>query len=629
MRKRLLVLLGSATIAFAACQGATSPSPAATGTQAPPASPAESPVGSPDGSPAPTQGGSDEPINLTDSEYDEEIEEGTQGGQLIIGDWQEANQFNPYYLGQVTEANVASAVWSTLFQFSHDYKYVADLATEIPTTENGGVVVPGEDGDAMTVTWTLRDGLKWSDGEDLTCDDFLYAYEWVLDPENVGVITTGWDDLKEDGFECVSDTEIVMHFENIFEGYITMVVAPLPRHFLGDIPIADQANGAGFRAEEVADLPVSGAFKFDTVTPGQELRLVRNENGRSFTRQEPAYLDTLIFKWYGDADAMIAGYRGGEIDVATDLQDSDLPKVEDLGDQVSAIPALLYEFLRPNWSDADAFDEATQTGGCSRNPQVQDRGEGCPMADPAMREAVAFAIDKNAINARLLGNTVQVANTSVSPGAWFFADQPPATYDPDRAKQILEEAGWTEGSDGVREKDGLRAKIELCTTTRQVRIDTLALIAGWLRDIGVEAVVNPVDASAIFADYNEATLETPCALAKSNFDLAEHAFSSSIDPLGNYYSYHSSQFEPDGANDAQVSDPEIDAAMDTVRTSVDFQEIRDAMADFQRVFAEKTVEIPLYYRKNVELVSPEVGNFFANPTQAGLTWNAADWYVKS
>jgi peptide/nickel transport system substrate-binding protein len=479
----------------------------------------------------------------------------------------------------------------------------------------------------MTVTWTLKDGLMWSDGEPLTCDDYLYAYEWVLDEDNVGVITTGWDNITE--FECVSDTEMVLHFDQIYEGYISLLTAPLPRHYLEEIPMTDQVNGAGMRAEEVPDLPVSGPFKFESVTPGQELRLIRNDNYKSFSRGEPAYLDRLIFKWYGDLDAMIAGYKGGEIDFATDLRDSDLPKVQDLGEQVSAIPALLYEFLRPNWSDADAFDEELQIGGCSRNPAVQDRGEGCPMADPAMRQAVSFAIDKNAINARLLGNTVQVANTSVSPGAWFFADQAPATYDPARAMQILEDAGWTDSDgDGIREKEGVKAKIELCTTINQTRTDTLALIAGWLKDVGVDSVVNPVDAANIFAAYNEATLETPCALAKSNFDLAEHAFSSSIDPLGNYFSYHSSQYEPDGANDAQVNHPEIDEAMDAVRNNVDFEVVRDAMAEFQRIYVEQTVEIPLYYRKNVELIGPRLGNFFANPTQAGPTWNAGDWYAK-
>src|SRR4029453_6634867 len=154
---------------------------------------------------------------------------------------------------------------------------------------------------------------------------------------------------------------------------------------------------------------------------------------------------------------------------------------------------------------------------------------------------------------------------------------------------------------------------ELCTTTRQVRIDTLALIASWLKDVGIEGISNPVDAGNIFADYNEATADTPCALATSNFDLAEHAFSSSIDPLGNYFSYHSSQFEPDGANDAQVVDTSIDASLDTVKNSVDFAVIKDAMAEFQKVYVEKTVEIPLYSPKNVNLFGPKLGNFNANP----------------
>jgi peptide/nickel transport system substrate-binding protein len=621
MRKRLVGLLAGAVVVFAACGTAASPSPSAS------APAASQPAGSEAPAASASAGGGE--IDLTGTDY--APEEGTDGGQIIIGDWQEANQFNPYYASQVTEANVASATWATLTVLTHDYRYAPDLATDVPTVDNGGVKAPGDDGDAMTVTWTLRDGLKWSDGEDLTCDDFKYAAEWVLNEENVGVITAGWEDLKggAEGIECTSDTEMVWHFETIFEGYILMVPCPLPRHYLEAIPMADQVNGAGFRADEAPNLPTSGAFKFESVTPQQELRLARNENYTSFSTGKPAHLDNLIWKWYGDADLMIAGFKAGEVDFATDLQDSDIPKVQDLGDQVSAIPALLYEFLRPNWSEGP-FNAETKTGGCSRNPAVQDRGEGCPMADPAMREAVAFAIDKNEINSRLLGGTVQVANTNVSPGAWFFADQSPATFDPARAQQILEDAGWTDSDgDGTREKEGLKAKIELCTTTRQVRIDTLALIADWLKDVGIEAVSNPVDSTAIFADYNEATADTPCGLSVSNFDLAEHAFSSSIDPLGNYFNYHSSQFEPDGANDAQVVDPGIDAALDTVKNSVDFAVIKDAMAEFQKIYVEKTVEIPLYYRKNVELVGPTLGNFFANPTQAGPTWNAVDWFKKS
>jgi len=476
------------------------------------------------------------------------------------------------------------------------------------------------------VTWKLRDGLKWSDGKDMTCDDFKYAWEWVMDPDNVAVITSGFEDLT--AWDCPSASDMVLHFRNIFEGYLLMVVAPLPRHYLSPLAIADQVKGAGFRPDEIAGLPTSGAFKFESVTPGAELRLVRNEFYRGWKSGRAAHLDSLVFKWYGDPDAMIAGFRSGEVDIATDLQDSDLPKVEDLGDQVSAIPSLTYEYLRPNWYTPDGFNAETQVGGCSKNPAVADRGPGCPMSDPAMREAVAYAIDKNEINTRLLGGLAQVANTFVSPGAWFYADQPPTSYDPDKARQLLDDAGWTDtDGDGIREKDGTKAKIELCTTTRQVRQDTLALVAAWLKDVGIDTVINPVDPANIFADYNESTVDTPCVLSHANFDLALHATSSSIDPLGNYFSYHSSQFDPVGVNNAGVNDPDIDKALDTLKNSVDFKVILGAMTDMQVTYTEKSVEIPLYYRKQVDLHAARLGNFVANPTQAGPTWNVVDWYV--
>jgi peptide/nickel transport system substrate-binding protein len=606
MRQRLIALLIGGTLIATACgSGTPSGEPSGSGAAAtqPPAGASTPPSASAGGA-----------IDLFGTAY--APQDGPDGGTLIIGDWQEANLFNPFYISQQTEANVISATWATLVVFTHDYKYAPDLASDVPTLDNGGVQVPGEDGAAMTVTWTLRDGLKWSDGEPLTCDDFKYAWEWVLDPDNVGVVLSGYEDIET--FDCPSDTEMVLHYRNIYEGYITTQVAPLPRHYLEPIPVADQVTGAGFRPDEVANLPVSGAFKFESVTPAAELRLAKNPNYTSWKTGKAAHLDTLIFKWYGDADLMIAGFKAGEIDVATDLQDSDLPKVEDLGEQVSAIPALTYEFLRPNWSTEE----------CSLNASVTDRGDGCPMADPAMREAVAYAIDKNEINSRLLGGTVQVANTAITPSAWFYADQQPATFDPAQAETILEEAGWVDADgDGVRERDGVKAKIELCTTTRQVRIDTLALVANWLKDVGIEAVANPVDSTAIFASYNESSRETPCVLRRSNFDLALHAFTSSIDPLGNYFNYHSSQFVPAGVNDAQVSDAGLDAALDTVKNSVDFEVIKDAMAEFQQIYVEKTVEIPLYYRQNVDLHVPGVGNFTANPTQAGPTWNAVDWYL--
>ncbi|HYN69134.1 MAG TPA: ABC transporter substrate-binding protein, partial [Candidatus Eisenbacteria bacterium] len=366
MRRQLFGVLASAALVLAGCSPDMSPRPTSTG-------------------PARTSTATTTPeaVDLVDTTYSPEV--GATGGGLVVGDWQEANEFNPYYLRLATEANVASAAWASLVTLTSNHRYAPDLATEIPTTANGGVKVPGDGTDAMTVTWTLKEGLKWSDGLDLTCDDFRYAWEWVLEPDNERVITAGWNLIS--AVDCPSPTQLVLHFTDVFEGYINLMTAPLPRHYLEKLPLAEQVQGAGFRADDLMNLPVSGAFKFDAVFPAAELRLVRNDNYRGWKSAKAANLDTLVFKWYGEADALIAAFASGDVDVAMDLGPAHLPEVnaQGLHDQVVAVPALLYEFLRPNWADGTAADATTGVGGCSRNALVTDRGAGCPMADPAMR----------------------------------------------------------------------------------------------------------------------------------------------------------------------------------------------------------------------------------------------------
>lgn len=614
MRKRTLALLAITSIAFAACGSAAS-NPPSTSPTTPPVTAA----------PTPTP----ETVSITDTKYAPEA--GTNGGTLLIGDWQEANNFQPYYQGQVTEANVTSATFAGLIVATYDYKYAPDLATDIPTVANGGVKVPGDGSDAMTVTWTLRDGLKWSDGVDLTCADVAFTWKWILDPANTGLYggTVGWDQIT--GIDCPTPTTIVEHWKTIYEGY-TGIGLPLPEHYLKDIPIADQVKGAGWTPDEMPKVPTSGAFKFDSVTTGQQLKLTRNDYYKGFKSGAPAHLDSLIFKWYGDPATMITGYANKEVDIITDLLAADIPSLQAQGipdSEISAISSLTYEFLRPNWADGTKADAATGVGGCSRNPVVADRGTGCPAGDPAFRQALAYAVNKDEINQRVLGGLEAIGQTSVAPDAYYYDKTVVApSFNVDKANEILDTAGWVKGADGIREKNGLKAEIELCSTTRQARIDTLKLIAQQLLVVGIKAIPNNVNASDIFATYNEGNKDTPCALSHSNFDVAEHAFSVSIDPIGNYPTYHSSQFEPTGSNDAQVSDPDLDAALTAVSTTVDFVEVKKAMATFQKVYVDKTVEIPLYFRKQVDTVSPTVGNFFGNPTSAGPTWNAVDWYVK-
>ena len=601
-------------LALAACQSAVSPSPPGSAT---PVAPVGSPLPvspGPSGAPSGAPGGSPRPEpEAVRTGYAPAA--GKKGGTVVVGDWQEANQFHPYFVSQPTDLRVAAATWSTLVTVTADGRYAPDLAASIPTTANGAVRMPGDEGDAMTVDWVLRDGLAWSDGQPLTCDDFKYAWEWVNDPGNVGVVPSGFEDISD--FVCKSPTEMVWRFDRVYSGYLSLMTAPLPRHFLSAIPLEDQAAGAGFRAAEVSKLPVSGPFAFESVTPGSEIRLVRNPGYLSPARGERPYLDRLTFKWYPDVAALIAAYRRRDVHVAANLGTADVPKVANLRQQVSVVASTTYEALRPNWSPTN----------CSSSQAIANRGPGCPMSDPAMRQAVAAAIDRDAIAKAVPGAPVPILGAAVAPHSWFHANPPSIASDPARARSILDGAGWVAGADGIRRKDGLAARVEICTTDQAVRTATVGRVVAWLKDVGIEAVPTVVTAEQMFA-HEDATAETPCALSRGNFDLAAQALTSPMEPLDAFFAYHGSQVTPNGANEASIDDPAINGVLDAVRGSVDLEVIGQALAQFQGLYVGQAVEIPLYFEKRVELVHPRLRNVAASPGRSGSTWNVADWSIQ-
>ena len=603
--RRSLGLLAATAILVSACGASTTPSPSPTEAPATPP-PAESPSAEPS---APAEG-----PDLFSTTYESRRVDGVKGGTLIIGEWQEANLFNPFYQGQVIEATITTAVFRSFVTTTDDFRYTGDLAQNpLPTIQNGGVVIPGDNGEGMKVTFKLRDGLLWSDGTPLTCADAEATWKWVVNPDNSGLYggTTGWEDIT--GFDCSDPATVVVNFKQQYFDYLSVTFQwIMQKAYIESIPIKDQVNGKGWAATDLPSIPVSGPFKYDVVTPGQELRLARNDNYKNPVTGETAYLDGVVWKWYGDADAMIAGFRAGETDYISDLADADLPKVLDLGDQVKALPALQYEFLRPQWGP------------------ITPSGKPGPMSDLAMREAFQVAVDKDGINNRLMGGLAEIAYTNTSPEAWYYdptVEQ--RKFDLEKAKQILDEGGWAVGADGVREKDGMKAEINLCTTTRQLRQDTLALVAADLAKIGIKATVQAVSAADIFATYNEGTDETPCNLDRHvGWDVALHTFSVTLSPNGNYPVYESSQVAPKGSNAAQINDPELDKILNELKTTADFSKGLDLMKTFQKIYVEKVVEVPIYFRKDVNVVQPYVKNWFGNPSSTGHTWNAQDWFIQ-
>ena len=257
---------------------------------------------------------------------------------------------------------------------------------------------------------------------------------------------------------------------------------------------------------------------------------------------------------------------------------------------------------------------------------------GCPMADPAMRAGDRLRDRQGRRSTPGSSAAPSRSPTRTSrpePGSTRTRRRRRSTRR--RRRAILEEAGWTDSDgDGIREKDGLKAKIELCTTTRQVRIDTLALIADWLKDVGHRRRRRTRSTRRRSSRPTTSPRATRRARStRDNFDLAEHAFTSSIDPLGNYFNYHSSQLEPDGANDAQVDD-----AADR-RGDGRGQEQR-RLQRHQGRDGRVPEALRREDRRDPAVLPPErrpprrrrPATSSATRPRPGPTWNAVDWYVK-
>jgi peptide/nickel transport system substrate-binding protein len=372
--------------------------------------------------------------------------------------------------------------------------------------------------------------------------------------------------------------------------------------------------GAGFRPEDLPNVPVSGPFKFASRTEGVETVMVRNDKWKNPYSGESAKLDSIKYVVCGDPDTCIAKFRAGELDIVTDLDGNSFATTKDLGAEQKAQSVFTYEFFRPNHAADD----------CSiLEPIKTQRGGGCPMSDPAMRKALAQATDKEAIWSRILGEAGVVASSSVTPLAWFYKEGTPVKFDLEAAKKTLTDAGWVDSDgDGIVEKDGVSAILEFCTTRKAVRKSTIAYVAGDLARIGIKAVYN--GGGTIFAPWTESDESLSCNLARGNYDVALHAYSSGIEAVSLYGTYHSTKFQPDGQNDAKVNDPALDAELDIIKGTIDLDKIAAAAAKVQDIMAATTVEIPLYYWMGIELVSAKVGGFLSNPTQAGPLWNAGD-----
>ncbi len=540
-------------------------------------------------------------------------ERGSDGHVSIIY-WQAPSILNPYLSGGTKDHEAVSMVLEPLARFDESGNLTPWLAASVPTVGNGGVSA-----DLKTITWTLRDGLLWSDGSPVTVADVVFTAEYCRDTAGGCSQLAKFDEVTE--VKAVDDLTVEVTFG---------VPKPYPYGpFVGATsPILQKAQFAdctGARAPECSEanfIPIgTGPFRVTEFRSNDVISLEANPHYRDPAK--PAFA-TVTFKGGGDAAAAArAVLETGEFDYAWNLQLAPdvLQSMQAAGKGVVVSSfGTLVERLLVNLTDpAPELGNARSTR-AHPHPFLSER---------AVRKALSMAIDRELLVEVGYGQAARpTCNVVPAPEVYASAaNEDCLVQDIEDAKRLLDEAGWRPGPDGIRQKDGVRLSILYQTSTNAVRQDFQALIKQWWSEIGVEVVLRDIDASVFFGGDPG----RPDTYEKFFADIEMYANNfEGADPepyLGGWRCGNeprpASQWR--GANVPRYCSEKYDRLLGEMAKTGDLGERARLAKAMNDLLVQDHVLIPLVYRGRVSAHAHSLGGVLLNTWDSEI-WNIADWY---
>jgi len=536
-------------------------------------------------------------------------------GQLNIIYWQAPSTMNPYLSGGTKEVEAASMVIEPLASYDENGNIVPRLVEELPTVENGGVAE-----DLRSVTWKLKEGILWSDGTPLTAADAVFTWQYCTHPEGGCAQISYYDGVES--IEAVDDLTIKINFsEPKPYPYTTLVGAESPI-----IQKAQFEACIGAKAPECTEQnfnPVgTGPFVVTEFRANDVIQLAANPNYRE--ADKPAFANVL-FKGGGDAaSAARSVLETGEFDYAWNLQVEPelLSQMEAAGNgQVVVSFQTSVERLHLNQTNPD--------------PALGDKRstiEGGPhpfLTDPAVGQALSMAIDRQLLVDVGYGKTGKVT-CNVLPAPEIYASTANdgcVEQDIEGAKQLLEDAGYTVGADGVREKDGVRLSVLYQTSTNSVRQGAQALIKQWWAEIGVETELRNIDASVFFGGDPA----SPDTFQKfyADIEMFTNNFAGA-DPEAYMANWVCSDI-PSPANQWQGNNIQrwcseaYDALVRQMATTAELEKRGEIAKQQNDMLIQSYSIIPLVYRGGTSAHANSLGGVKMTDWDSEL-WNIADWH---
>ncbi|MGB0496903.1 MAG: peptide ABC transporter substrate-binding protein [Rubricella sp.] len=534
-------------------------------------------------------------------------------GQLNIIYWQAPSLLNPYLSGGTKELEAASLVIEPLARYNENGEMVPWLVDEIPTVENGGVSE-----DLTQITWVLSEGITWSDGTPLTAADAVFTWQYCTHPEGGCAQLSNYTDVEN--VEAVDDRTIRITFS---------VPKPFPYGpFVGaQSPIiqaaqfADCLGTAAVQCTEENFYPIgTGPFVVTDFRANDVATFEANPNYR--VPDQPAFA-SVNFKGGGDAaSAARSVLETGEFDYAWNLQVE--PEIlaqmaaAGRGEVISAFGTSV-ERLMVNFTNPDpALGEERAT---LAHPHPF-------LTDPQLVRALSIAIDREIIVEAGYGEAGRpTCNVLPAPAIYASTNNDWCLdYNPEEANRILDELGWERGSDGIRERDGIRLSVLYQTSTNSVRQGTQALIKQMWEEIGVETELRNIDASVFFGGDQS----SPDTFQKFFADIEMYTNNfDGTDPERYMANWACNEIpSPDnlwlGNNMPRYCTEEYDALVAEMSQTADLNERARLAIAMNDMLMNAGAIIPLVHRGGVSARSVTLEGVRMNEWDSEL-WNIAEW----
>ncbi len=510
-----------------------------------------------------------------------------KGGQITVGTSQELETFNPLMPFFEAQRGVQMCIFDSLWRMDPKGNYVPNLAAEIPTQTNGGI---SKDGTLFTVK--LRKNAKWHDGQPFTAKDVVFHWQTILNPKVRVHTTSGFDQIAS----MWTTDDFTVKFK-MKETYAPILVTLsdmyiVPEHILSKSP---DINKDEFNTKR----PIgTGPFKFVEWVMGDHVTLEAN---RAYHGPGP-YLDRVNFKFTPDLNVLFTQLQTGEVDIfgqqgiPADLF-SDVKKLPNV--KAFATPSYTWEAICPNML----------------LPLFHDK---------RVRQAIYFGMDKKPIIDKVYLGVELEAETYIPPMSWAYNPKVKGyhKYDPEKAKQLLEEAGWKVGPDGIRVKDGKRLTIEnACTAGNQQREQTQQILQQQWRNIGVELAINNKPAAVLFGEFYRMskfqTIFNGMPVAGGDPDITFRLDSKYIPAKGGM-----------GRNSVAYENPKVDQLCEAGAREMNREKRKKIYWDLQEILVDELPYLPMFHYVMLRGAQTRVQNFWPNPCMYDDMWNANEWWVK-